>query len=171
MHSADQSLQIIALAAFLASCLACVSCSTSNDNAHTTATTVVSPPPHQILRVSPHSRKTQDISLDPNLRADATKPLLFFNLANGQTFHEGDEVLIDFSLSNAKLKGDGGEFRVRYIIDDDDPQWIDKWEPLGLSGWIPGKHTVRLELIGPDGWPYRNGDYNVATREILVATR
>jgi hypothetical protein len=152
------------------------SCSSNNDNAHTTATTFVSPPPHQILRVVTHTQKTGTPevatgSLDPNLRADLNKPLLIFNLANRQTFREGEEVLIDFSLSNAKLKGDGGEYRVRYIVDDDDPQWIDKNEPIGLAGWIEGKHTIRLELIGPDGWPIRNGDYNVVTREILVSSK
>ena len=143
---------------------------------HTTATTFVPPPPRQILRVVPHSQKnrTWEVairSLDPNLHRDLTKPLLIFNLANGQTFHEGEEVLIDFSLSNAKLKGDGGEYRVRYIIDDDEPQWIDKWESIWLAGWMEGKHTIRLELIGPDGWPYRNGGYNVATREISVTSK
>jgi hypothetical protein len=33
---------------------------------------------------------------------------------------------------------------------------------------MKGKHTVRLELIGPDGWPFRNGDANIITREISV---
>ena len=152
------------------------SCSSNNDNAHTTATTFVPPPPRQVLRVVPHSQNTGSRPdamrlLDPKLHADPTKPLLIFNLANGQTLREGEEVVIDFSLFNAKLKGDGGEYRVRYIVDDDEPQWIDKNEPIGLAGWIEGKHTIRLELIGPDGWPFRNGDYNVVTREILVSAK
>ena len=100
-----------------------------------------------------------------NLHAQPNKPLLVFNLPNGKTFSEGDEVVIDFSLANAKLKGDGGEFRVRYMIDDDDMQWIDRWEQVVLTGWTLGKHTIRLELIGPDGWPY--GD-NIIMREITV---
>ena len=37
-----------------------------------------------------------------------------------------------------------------------------------LTGWTPGKHTIRIELVGPDGWPYRNGDYNVVTRDLTV---
>jgi hypothetical protein len=152
------------------------SCSGNNDNAHTTATTFVPAPPRQVLRVVSHSQNTgprevATSSLDPNLHADPTKPLLIFNLANGQIFHKSEEVLIDFSLSNAKLKGDGGEYRVRYIVDDDEPQWIDKNEPIGLDGWIEGKHTIRLELIGRDGWPSRNGDYNVVTREIQVSSK
>jgi len=105
---------------------------------------------------------------DPKLQVDPAKPLLIFNLPNGKTFREGEEVAIDFSLANAKLKGDGGEYRIRYIVDDDDMKWIDRWEQIVLTGWIAGKHTIRLELIGPDGWPYRNGDYNIVTREITI---
>jgi len=174
MHSYKKLLQHLAGNVLLVLSLFFTSCSTNNDNAHTTATTFVPPQPRQSLRVVPHSQMTRNVatrSLDPNSHADATKPLLIFNLANGQTFHEGEEVLVDFSLSNAKLKGDGGEYRVRYIIDDDEPQWIDKNESIGLAGWIEGKHTIRLELIGPDGWPFRNGDYNVVTREILVSSK
>ena len=141
----------------------------SNDNAHTTATTFVSPPPRQMLRVE--TRPSQQILAQPdktNKQVDPKKPLLIFNLPNGKTFHEGEEVVIDFSLANAKLKGDGGDYRVRYIVDDEDMKWIDRWEQIVLTGWTPGKHTIRLELIGPDGWPYRNGDYNVVTRELTV---
>lgn len=141
----------------------------SNDNAHTTATTFVSPPPRQMLRVE--IRPSQQIPAKPdeaNKQVDPKKPLLIFNLQNGKTFREGEEVVIDFSLANAKLKGDGGDYRVRYIVDDDEMKWIDTHEQVVLTGWIPGKHTIRLELIGPDGWPYRNGDYNVVTRELTV---
>ena len=105
---------------------------------------------------------------DPKLKVDPKKPLLVFNLPNGKTFREGEPVMIDFSLANAKLKGDGGDYRVRYIVDDDEMQWIDAHEELVLTGWTPGKHTIRIELVGPDGWPYRNGDYNVVTRELTV---
>ena len=99
------------------------------------------------------------------MRVDLDKPLLVFNIPNGTTFREGEEVVIDFSLANAKLKGDGGDFRVRYIVDDEDMKWIDRWEQVALSGWLPGKHTIRLELIGSDGWP--SGD-NIITREITI---
>ena len=78
------------------------------------------------------------------------------------------KVVIDFSLANATLKGDGGDFRVRYIIDDGEMQWLDRWQQVVLTGWTPGEHTIRLELIGPDGWPYRNGDFNVVTKTLGV---
>jgi hypothetical protein len=94
--------------------------------------------------------------------------LLIFDLENGSTFHVGVDVPIDFCVTNAKLKGDGGEFRVRYIVDDDEMKWLDTANPISLRGWIPGKHTIRMELIGPDGWPYKNGNANIVTREITV---
>jgi len=149
--------------------LVSVSCSGSNESAHTTATNYVSPPPRQVLRVErrPASQGAAKPD-DPKLKVDPTKPLLVFNLPNGKTFREGEPVVIDFSLANAKLKGDGGEYRVRYIVDDEEMQWIDAHEQLVLSGWTLGKHTIRIELIGPDGWPYRNGDYSVVTRELTV---
>lgn len=102
------------------------------------------------------------------MQVDPDKPLLILNLPPGKTCREGEEVVLDFSLANAKLKGDGGDFRVRYIVDDDDMQWIDRWERVVLTGWLEGKHTILVELIGPNGWPYRNGDYNVETREITI---
>lgn len=95
------------------------------------------------------------------------KPVLVFHLPNGTTFREGEAVVIDFLLENAQLKGDGGQYRLRYIVDDDEMQWIDRWEQVWLTGWVEGKHTIRLELVGPDGWPDRNGD-NIITREINI---
>jgi len=144
-------------------------CSGNNENAHTTATTFVPPPPRQMLHVE--TRTANQVPAqpdDPKLQVDPAKPLLIFNFPNGKTFHEGEEVVIDFSLANAKLKGDGGDYRVRYIVDDEEMQWIDRWEQIVLTGWTLGKHTIRIELVGPDGWPYRNGDYNVASRQITI---
>jgi hypothetical protein len=142
-------------------------CAGNNENAHTTATTFVSPPPRQVLQAE--MRPSQQIPAkpdDPNKRVDPSKPLMRFNFVDKAEFHDDSAVVIDFSLANAKLKGDGGEYRVRYIVDDDEMKWIDRWEQVVLTGWTAGKHTIRLELIGPDGWPYRNGDYNIETREL-----
>ena len=147
-----------------------VGCSGNSENTHTTVTTIVSPPPRQVLRVETRpSPKTPAKPDDPAKNVDPSKPLLIFNFAKDKDipFLGNSEVIVDFSLANATLKGDGGEFRVRYIVDDEDMQYIDRWEQLSLTGWTPGKHTIRLELIGPDGWPYRNGDYNIETRSII----
>jgi hypothetical protein len=156
---------------FMVTLIALVSfaCSGNNENAHTTATTFVSPPPRQDLRSESRAAKQIDAKPDdPKLKVDPSKPLLVFHLPNGKTFRQGEEVVIDFSLANAKLKGDGGEYRVRYIVDDEEMKWIDRLEQIVLTGWTPGNHKIRLELVGPDGWPYRNGDYNIVTRELTV---
>jgi hypothetical protein len=112
-----------------------VACSGNNDSANTTATTIVPPPPRQILRAE--SRPGPRLAAkpdDPTLRVDPEKPLLIFNLPNGKTFREGEEVVVDFSLANAALKGDGGEYRVRYFVVYDDARLIERWEQIVLSG-------------------------------------
>jgi hypothetical protein len=154
-------LWIIALVSF--------GCSGNSENAHTTATTVVPAPERQVLKIQTQpSKKSPAKPDDPKKRVDLTKPLMIFNFSKEKDvlFLGDSPVYIDFSLANAQLKDDGGEFRVRYIIDDEDMRWIDRWEMVEITGWIKGKHTIRLELIGPDGWPYRNGDYNIETRTI-----
>ena len=167
MNSFKNRLLIVALVA-----LALPACSGNNENSHTTATTFVSPPPRQVLQaVSQPSKQIPakpPISDAPKKQVDPAKPLMIFNFADKAEFHGDSPVVINFSLANAKLKGDGGEYRVRYIVDDDEMKWIDRWEQIVLTGWTAGKHTIRLELIGPDGWPYRNGDYNIETRELTV---
>jgi len=100
---------------------------------------------------------------------DAAKPLLTYSRPKGEyKGADADPVMIDFWLSNAKLKDDGGDYRVRYIIDNDEARFIDKWEPIWLSGWTAGKHTVRVELVDKDGKPVDNGGYNTTTREITI---
>lgn len=143
-------------------------CSGNNDNAHTTATTFVSPPPRQVLHIETRPSPKSPVKPDGlKKRADPTQPLMLFNFGDiGDVLYgQGAPIVIDFSLANAQLKGDGGQFRVRYIVDDEEMRWIDTHEQVVLTGWTLGKHTIRLELIGPDGWPYRNGDYNIETHE------
>jgi hypothetical protein len=115
------------------------------------------------------SREGKDMASSKGGDVDPAKPLLTYSRPKGEYKDaDADPIMIDFWLSNAKLKGDGGEYRVRYIVDDDEARYIDKWEPIWLSGWISGKHTVRLELIDKDGKPVENGGYNTTAREITV---
>jgi len=137
------------------------------DGVHTTAITHVPPPPRQILKIVSRPMSSTP-PLAPDSTADPRKPLLIFNLANGSKFRLGEDVPVSFQVQNAKLKGEGGEFRIRYIVDDDDMQWRDTAEAFWLTGWLAGKHTIRVELIGPNGWPYKNGNANIVTREINV---
>ncbi len=118
---------------------------------------------------SPSPREGKDMSTSKAGDVDPAKPLLTYSRPKGEyKGADADPIMIDFWLSNAKLKGDGGEYRVRYIIDDDEPRFIDKWEPIWLSGWLSGKHSVRLELLDKDGKPVENGGYNTTTRQITV---
>ena len=100
---------------------------------------------------------------------DAAKPLLTYSRPKGE--YEGadaENIMIDFWLSNAKLVGDGGDYRVRYSIDGSEAKYIDKWQPIWLSGWSNGKHAVKLELVDKNGNLVDNGGYNSTTREITV---
>lgn len=115
------------------------------------------------------SREGKDVSPGIAGDVDPAKPLLTYSRPKGENKGaDADPIMIDFWLSNAKLKGDGGEYRVRYIIDDDEAKYIDKWEPIWLSGWTNGTHSVRLELLDKDGNPVENGGYNTTSREITV---
>src|ERR1700682_3865102 len=115
------------------------------------------------------AREGKDFAPSKAGYVDATKPLLTYSRPKGEYKDaDADPIMIDFWLSNAKLQGDGGQYRVRYSIDGGDAKFLDKWEPIWLSGWINGKHTVRLELVDKDGNLVDNGGYNSTTREITV---
>ena len=103
-------------------------------------------------------------------KVDATKPLLTYSRPKGEyKGADAENIMIDFWLSNAKLTGDGGEYKVRYSVDGGAPKMIEKWEPIWLKGWADGKHKVKLELVDKDGNVVDNGGYNSTEREITVA--
>lgn len=100
---------------------------------------------------------------------EPTAPLLTYSRPKGEYKGEdADPIMIDFWLANAKLQGGGGAYRVRYSVDNGEAKFLDKWEPIWLSGWISGKHTVKLELVDKDGKLVDNGGYNSTSREITV---
>ncbi len=100
---------------------------------------------------------------------DAAKPLLTYSRPKGEyKGADADAIMIDFWLFNAKLQGDGGEYRVRYSVDGGEAKFIDKWQPIWLSGWTNGKHSVKVELVDKAGNLVDNGGYNSTTREITV---
>jgi hypothetical protein len=115
----------------------------------------------------PHEGK--DMAASTAGAVDPHKPLLTYSRPKGE--YKGadtDAIMIDFWLLNAKLKGDGGDYTVRYSVDGGAPQTIDKWQPIWLTGWTGGKHTIKLELLDKDGNPVDNGDYNTTARDITV---
>jgi len=101
---------------------------------------------------------------------DAAKPLLTYSRPKGEyKGADAETIMIDFWLSNGKLTGDGGEYRVKYSVDGGEAKFIDKWSPIWLSGWADGKHSVKLEMVDKNGNLFDNGGYNSTTREITVA--
>lgn len=101
---------------------------------------------------------------------DKTRPLLTYSRPKGDyKGADADAIMIDFWLANAKLQGDGGEYRVRYAVDGGEPKFIDRWQPIWLSGWTNGKHSVKVELVDKAGNVVDNGGYNSTERDINVA--
>lgn len=101
---------------------------------------------------------------------DKSKPLLTYSRPKGDyKGADAEAIMIDFWLANAKLQGDGGEYRVRYAVDGGEAKFIDRWQPIWLSGWTGGKHSVKVELVDKAGNVVDNGGYNSTTREITVA--
>ena len=111
----------------------------------------------------------KDVAVSTAGNVDAAKPLLTYSRPKGE--YKGadtDAIMLDFWLSNAKLQGDGGEYRVKYSVDGGAAKFIEKWSPIWLSGWTAGKHTIKLELTDKSGNLVDNGGYNSTTREITV---
>jgi hypothetical protein len=105
----------------------------------------------------------------PGGSVDRSKPLLTYSRPKGEyKGPDADAIMIDFWLSNAKLQGDGGDYRVRYAVDGGEAKYLDKWEPIWLTGWAAGKHTVKLELVDKSGNVVDNGGYNATSRDITV---
>ncbi|MFN2578805.1 MAG: hypothetical protein ABR607_14075 [Pyrinomonadaceae bacterium] len=116
------------------------------------------------------SREGKDYSPSQAGNIDRTKPLLTYSRPKGEyKAADADPVMIDFWLMNGKLQGEGGDYRVRYSVDGGEAKFLEKWEPIWLSGWINGKHSVKLELVGKDGNVVDNGGYNSTTREITIS--
>ncbi len=118
------------------------------------------------------AREGKDMAKSNAGEIDSTKPLLTYSRPKGEyTGADVDPIMIDFWLKNAKLQSEGGDYRVRYSVDGGAPQFIDAWSPIWLTGWVSGKHTVKLELVDKNGQPVDNGGYNATTREINVVKK
>lgn len=112
----------------------------------------------------------KDMAASTAGEVDPAKPLLTYSRPKGEyKGADADAIMIDFWISNAKFQGAGGDFRVRYSIDGGEARFIDIWGPIWITGWVNGKHTVKLELVDKSGNLVDNGGYNSTTREITVS--
>jgi hypothetical protein len=115
------------------------------------------------------AREGKDYAASQAGNIDPAKPLLTYSRPKGEYKGEdADPIMIDFWLLNGKLQSNGGEYRVRYSVDGGEARFIDTWQPIWLSGWTSGKHSVKVELVDKSGNLVDNGGYNSTTREITV---
>lgn len=130
------------------------------DNKNANANSNANTPPKEGKDVQSSNAKTD---------VDAKKPLLTFSRPKGEYKGADTEaIMIDFWLTNAKLTGDGGEYRVRYTINGGEAKFIEKWQPIWIKGFTNGNQTIRLELVDKDGNVVANGDYNATAREFVI---
>jgi hypothetical protein len=114
-------------------------------------------------------REGKDMANSTAGAVDAIKPLLTYSRPKGEyKGADAENIMIDFWLANGQLKGDGGQYRVRYSVDGGEAKYIDRWAPIWMSGWTAGKHSIKLELVDEDGGLVDNGGYNSTTREITI---
>ena len=99
--------------------------------------------------------KTQDNSPNPAL------PLLTYSRPQGS--YGAEPILLDFYLTNAPLHlvaqadatDDIADWRIRCTVNGDSFV-IDRWQPLYLKGFKPGKNWVQLEYLDDKGDPVPN---------------
>jgi hypothetical protein len=93
---------------------------------------------------------------DNNNSPAPNKPLLTYNTPQG-TF-SAEPVLLDFYLTNAPLhlvaqenqQSDVTDWRIRCTINGES-FILERWQPLYLQGFQPGKNWVQLEFIDEQG--------------------
>lgn len=97
----------------------------------------------------------------PEHNPDPSRPLLTYNYPQG--VYGAEPVLLDFYLTNAPL-----HLVAREDSQDAIPDWqirctingesftFDRWEPIYLKGFKPGKNWVQMELLDENGNPLPN---------------
>lgn len=94
------------------------------------------------------------------------EPLLTYSRPKGEyKAEESKQILLDFYLSNAELGA--GKYKVVASIDGQAKDSITEWLPYMIEGLAAGEHTVKLELVGPNGQVVP-GPYNTVERKIKV---
>ena len=101
-------------------------------------------------------------------KVDFSTPFLTYNEPSNHIYLvEGTPVLLDFLVSNCELSGGTDGHKVRLTIDKKATRTLTSWQPYYLYGLKEGKHTVRLELLDPDG-NLVSGPFNDVEQTITV---
>ncbi|MBD2665888.1 hypothetical protein B6N60_02711 [Richelia sinica FACHB-800] len=101
---------------------------------------------------------------------DSTLPLLTYS--RPQESYGAEPILLDFYLTNAPLHikspnqaGDQfSDWRIRCTINGENFV-LDRWQPIYLKGFKPGKNWVKLEFLDNQGIPVKNA-FNTTVRLI-----
>ena len=97
---------------------------------------------------------------------DLNKPYLTYNEPSNQLYLvENTPVLLDFFISNCELTKDG--YTIRLTVDKKATRILTEWQPYYIYGLEAGQHTVRLELLGPNGNLIK-GPFNDVQQTITV---
>jgi hypothetical protein len=99
--------------------------------------------------------KTTDNNPDPAL------PLLTYSRPTGS--YGAEPIMLDFYLSNAPLHlvaqespdDEIADWRIRVTINGESFV-LDRWQPIYLKGFKPGKNWVQLEFLDEQGNPVKN---------------
>lgn len=105
--------------------------------------------------------KTNEHSPDPAL------PLLTYSRPQGS--YGAEPIMLDFYLTNAPLhlvaqenpKDDIADWRIRCTVNGES-FLLDRWQPIYLKGFQPGKNWVQLEFLDEKGNPVNNVFNNTA---------
>ena len=97
----------------------------------------------------------------------ATLPLLTYNHPLGS--YGTEPILLDFYLTNAPLhlvaqenpEDEIVDWQIRVTINGESFT-IDRWQPVYLNGFKPGKNWVQLEFLDEQGNPVKNAYNNTA---------
>jgi hypothetical protein len=94
------------------------------------------------------------------------EPLLTYSRPKGDySGEDAKRVLLDFYLKDAVLGPN--QFKVVASIDGQVKDTLTEWIPYFIEGLTDGAHTVKLQLIGPDGQVVP-GQFNTAERTINI---
>ncbi|HAG84166.1 MAG TPA: hypothetical protein DCL61_24170, partial [Cyanobacteria bacterium UBA12227] len=99
--------------------------------------------------------KSAENNPSPNL------PLLTYSRPQGS--YGAEPIMLDFYLSNAPLhlvaqenaEDDIADWRIR-VTANGQSFVIDRWQPVYLQGFQPGKNWVKLEFLDEQGNPVKN---------------